>query len=88
MSIAQDGQVDCEQVLNRIHEFLDHELDEASGDEIRQHIADCEPCLDQVDVDSALKALINRVCSGEKAPASLRERCSAESLKAESTKHH
>lgn len=87
MSAAQDGQIDCEQVLNRIHEFLDHELDEASGDEIRRHIADCEPCLDEVDVDSALKALINRVCSGEKAPASLRDRCSAEALKSESLKH-
>ena len=84
MSAADDKHttdVDCEQVLNRIHEFLDHEMDDASSDEIRQHIADCEPCLDEVDVDSALKALINRVCSGEKAPESLRVRCSAKSLK-------
>ena len=84
MSAAEEthsGPVDCEQVLNRIHEFLDHEMDDASSDEIRQHIADCEPCLDEVDVDSALKALINRVCSGEKAPESLRVRCSAKSLK-------
>ncbi len=42
---------DCEHVLERVYEFLDNELDSASGDAIRHHLAQCEPCLDRFDVE-------------------------------------
>lgn len=64
----------CEQVLERMHEFLDHELDSASGDEIRAHIAACEPCLDRYDVEQAVRTLLRRCCTDEVAPAHLRTR--------------
>jgi anti-sigma factor (TIGR02949 family) len=64
----------CEHVLARVYEFLDHELDDASGDAIRRHLVDCEPCLDRFDVEQALKSLVNRKCGGDKAPTQLRTR--------------
>ncbi len=63
---------DCEHVLERVYEFLDHELDDASGDAIRQHLVDCEPCLDRFDVEQAVKSLVNRACGNDRAPEHLR----------------
>ena len=54
------------------HEFLDHEVDTATGDEIRAHLTECEPCLDRFDVEQAVKSLVKRCCGGEKAPDRLR----------------
>jgi mycothiol system anti-sigma-R factor len=59
-------------MLERVYQFLDHELDTASSDEIREHLAGCEPCLDRYDVEQAVKALVNRTCGGDKAPNHLR----------------
>ena len=44
----------------------------ASGDAIREHLADCEPCLDQFDVEQAVKALVHRCCGNDRAPETLR----------------
>jgi anti-sigma factor (TIGR02949 family) len=63
---------DCEHVLERIYEFLDSELDTASGDAIREHLAACEPCLDRFDVEQAVKSLVHRKCGNETAPTHLR----------------
>ena len=69
---------DCEDVLERVYEFLDHELDDASGDAIRQHLVDCEPCMDHFDVEQAVKALVNRCCGGDQAPDHLRAKVLAQ----------
>jgi anti-sigma factor (TIGR02949 family) len=63
---------ECEHVLARVHEFLDHEVDTASGDEIRAHLSECEPCLDRYDVEQAVKSLVKRCCGNDKAPDHLR----------------
>jgi len=64
---------DCAQALARVYEYLDGELSPADLDKIREHIDDCGPCLQQYDLDIALKALVRRSCQ-ESAPADLRER--------------
>lgn len=64
----------CDKVLKRVNEFIDHELDEASSDEIRAHLAACELCLDEFDVEQAVKSLVHRCCQGEKAPQEFRVR--------------
>ncbi len=73
-TLRPDGSLDCEHVLERVYEFLDHECDSASGDAIRHHLAMCEPCLDRFDVEQAMKSLINRRCGGDQAPSHLRAR--------------
>ncbi|GAA3618179.1 MULTISPECIES: mycothiol system anti-sigma-R factor [Kineosporia] len=64
---------DCSKVLDQVYEYLDGELGEADLDQIRQHLDDCSPCLQQYDLDVALKALVRRCCR-ETAPADLRDR--------------
>ena len=63
---------DCEHVLERVYEFLDNEIDAASSDAIRRHLAMCEKCLDQFDVEEAVKSMVHRCCGGEVAPSHLR----------------
>ena len=63
---------DCAHMLERVYEFLDHELDTASSDEIREHLAACEPCLDRYDVEQAVKSLVSRSCGGDVAPDHVR----------------
>lgn len=67
-------EMDCSRALARMHEFLDHELADADADEIREHLAACEPCLDDFDADQALKQLVHRCCSNDRAPQELRQR--------------
>jgi anti-sigma factor (TIGR02949 family) len=69
-----DGNDYCELVVHRMHEFLDNEVDEATGDEIRAHLAACEPCLHRYDVEQAVRTLLRKCCTSEVAPASLRTR--------------
>ena len=64
------GPVDCTEALTRLFEFLDAEIDEVDGDRIRQHLADCEPCLGEYDVEDHLKKVVRRSCH-ETAPADL-----------------
>jgi mycothiol system anti-sigma-R factor len=64
----------CQYVLERVWVFLDHELDEASGDLIRHHLSACEPCLETFDFELAFKSLVARRCGGETAPQQLRDK--------------
>jgi mycothiol system anti-sigma-R factor len=67
-----DSSDDCTKVLTQVYEFLDNELDTASGDAIREHLAACEPCMDRFDVEQAVKALVHRCCGNDRAPETLR----------------
>jgi mycothiol system anti-sigma-R factor len=63
---------DCTHALEQMYSFLDHELDTASSDAIREHLAACEPCLEAFDVEQAVKMLVHRRCGGDVAPSHLR----------------
>jgi mycothiol system anti-sigma-R factor len=39
---------------------------------IREHLAQCGPCLKEYDVDQMLKTLVHRSCGSEAAPMQLR----------------
>jgi mycothiol system anti-sigma-R factor len=69
-----DSSHDCEHVLERMYEFLDNELDTATGDAIRHHLDACEPCLDRFDVELAVRTLVRRRCGGDVAPTHLRQK--------------
>ncbi|NMR20818.1 mycothiol system anti-sigma-R factor [Cellulomonas fimi] len=76
MTADQAGRSDraeCAEALEKLSEFLDQELDESAGDRIREHLADCEPCLAEYDVEDHIKKLVKRSCS-EKAPLELQAR--------------
>ena len=66
------GHTDCSEVLHRIYEYLDGEMSGSDVTRVAQHLAECQPCLDQHDLDLAMKALVKRSCAGDHAPATLR----------------
>ncbi len=68
---------DCGDVLRHLYAFHDHELSDAEADEIREHLLACEPCLDRFQVEEAMRVLIRRCCSAEKASEELRTRVRA-----------
>jgi len=74
--MTDDHTKDCELVLEHVQEFLDNELDSATEDAVRAHIAICEPCLDQAEVWMAVKTLVKRACTTESAPDALVSRVS------------
>ena len=73
MSCGNPHEKDCGEVLEKVYQYLDGELDTRQLAEIRRHLEECRPCLDEYELDVALKALVRRSCS-ERAPAQLRER--------------
>ena len=71
------GSLECNEALLRLSEFLDSELAESDGDRIREHLADCEPCLAEYDVEDHIKKLVRRSCV-ESAPLELHVRIRAQ----------
>ena len=65
---------ECQALALRIHELLDGELDEAKADELRVHIDACERCIAVAELADKLKSMVRRSCSGQVAPAGLRDR--------------
>lgn len=65
---------DCNEVLRNVYAFHDQELSADEADDIRAHLMACEPCLDSFQVEEAMRVLVRRCCSGQKAPQDLRMR--------------
>lgn len=73
MSCGKPHEVNCQEILQRVYVFIDNELDDADCHQIQAHLVECEPCLNAVDLERMVKALIGRSCT-ERAPVQLRER--------------
>jgi len=74
MSCGNPHETDCGEVLDRVYEYLDNELDAHAVSKIRQHLDECGPCLSEYDLDVVLKSLVKRTCGGDAAPEELRTR--------------
>lgn len=74
MSCGDPHETDCREVLDRVYEYLDGEMDEADMARIRRHLDECDPCLTQYRLDTVLKELLRRSCVCEVAPLELRAR--------------
>ena len=72
MSCGEHHDVDCSEILQRVYVFIDNELEDASSDEIRTHLEECAPCLDQYDLERCIKKLVHRSCGDDQAPDALR----------------
>jgi mycothiol system anti-sigma-R factor len=68
MSCGQPHDTDCAEVLSRVYDFLDGEIDDERREEIRV------PCLAQFGLERAVKELVHRSCACTHAPESLRVR--------------
>jgi len=74
VSCGEHHDVDCSEILQRVYVFIDNELEDASNDEISQHLEECAPCLDQYDLERCVKKLVHRSCGDEHAPEALRQK--------------
>lgn len=69
---SHEGAADCSEVLHRVYEYLDGEMNPVDTHKIAEHLDECGPCLKEYDLDQALKALVKRSCQCEEAPFELR----------------
>lgn len=65
--------IDCQQVLAELSVFLDGELTEERRFRIRQHLDDCNPCLEVFDFEAELRQVIKSHCR-DPVPPELRKR--------------
>ncbi|KGN34928.1 anti-sigma factor [Knoellia sinensis KCTC 19936] len=63
---------DCSEVLHRIYEYLDGELQPSDVARVAEHLEACGPCLHEHDLDRAVKDAVRRSSSSETCPDSLR----------------
>ncbi|HSH42646.1 MAG TPA: zf-HC2 domain-containing protein [Arenicellales bacterium] len=63
----------CEEVIERLFEFLDRELDGDLSERIDQHLARCRDCFTRAEFEKRLRARINQAAQVE-APERLRRR--------------
>ncbi|RZQ60725.1 mycothiol system anti-sigma-R factor [Amycolatopsis suaedae] len=71
------GKVNCEEALAEIYLLLDKECTAEHEVELRKHLDDCPPCLEEYGIDEQLKQLLARKCGGDQAPKDLKERLRA-----------
>jgi mycothiol system anti-sigma-R factor len=74
MSCGNHHDVDCSEILQRVYVFIDDELEDASYADIRKHLEECGPCLEQYDLERCVKKIVHRSCGDEHAPDALRQR--------------
>ncbi|MEY4262646.1 MAG: hypothetical protein RLY88_354 [Actinomycetota bacterium] len=67
------SQFDCQETKRHVHEYLHNELSDAEIKEITAHLATCDSCEGDYDVENALNNAITRSC-GEVPPQELAER--------------
>ena len=69
---ADHSDTDCSETLYRLYEYLDGEMTESDTHKIALHLAACAPCMEQHDIERAVKAIVRRSCAPECAPPALR----------------
>jgi mycothiol system anti-sigma-R factor len=68
--------IKCEEVLKRLYEYIDKELDENVTTEIVEHLKLCKYCCRHHDFEVQLKEMIQKSCFDKKAPDFLKNKIS------------
>jgi mycothiol system anti-sigma-R factor len=71
MSCGNPHETPCAEVLDRVYEYIDGELDGYGVHKIKEHLDECSPCLKEFGLEEAVKAIVKRSCS-DPAPPELR----------------
>ncbi|MET9344360.1 MULTISPECIES: mycothiol system anti-sigma-R factor [unclassified Nonomuraea] len=74
MSCGEPHETDCREVLDKVYAYLDGELAEGESVDIRVHLDECSPCLQEYDLDKAVKALVAKHCGCDPVPDDLRSK--------------
>ncbi|GAA3980571.1 mycothiol system anti-sigma-R factor [Thermobifida alba] len=78
MSCEEPHATPCSEVLDKVYAYLDGELEEANCDDIRQHLEECAPCLEEYGLEEAVKKVLAKCCGCDPAPVQLRARLLAQ----------
>ncbi len=63
----------CNELLERLFQYLDSELDAAEWERLKGHVESCPNCSEVEEAERHMRELIRRCCS-ERAPDSLKMR--------------
>jgi mycothiol system anti-sigma-R factor len=72
MSCGNPHDIPCSEVLDRVYEYLDGEIDGDDRAKVKQHLDECHPCLKEFGLEEAVKALVKRSCGHDAIPEDLR----------------
>lgn len=67
-----ESHAECSEVLHRIYEYLDGEMQPSDVARVAQHLEACGPCLHEHDLDRAVKAAVHRTGESQPCPDQLR----------------
>ena len=65
--------IDCDEAIRMVLEYLDNELEQHNHDALEAHIHKCRSCYTRVEFEKRLKGLVREVPS-ENAPEDLKQR--------------
>ncbi|MEU8178114.1 mycothiol system anti-sigma-R factor [Microbispora hainanensis] len=74
MSCGKHHDTPCSEVLDRVYTYLDGELDSDRIAEIRKHLDECSPCLEEYGLEEAVKRLVAKHCGCDPVPHDLRSK--------------
>ncbi|GII92496.1 mycothiol system anti-sigma-R factor [Sinosporangium siamense] len=72
MSCGDPHDTDCRDVLDKVYTYLDGELGAGDCADIRQHLDECGPCLQEFGLEKAVKQLVAKHCGCDPVPTDLR----------------
>ena len=67
-------QIDCEEAVRRLAEYLDRELSQASRAEMKVHLQRCRDCFSRAEFERRLKARIRENLHTDQVPQAFHER--------------
>ncbi|GIH52237.1 mycothiol system anti-sigma-R factor [Microbispora rosea] len=74
MSCGNHHDTPCSEVLDRVYTYLDGELNSDRIAEIRKHLDECSPCLEEYGLEEAVKRLVAKHCGCDPVPQDLRSK--------------
>ena len=78
MSCGNHHETPCSQVLEAVYLFLDNEDCTPDRSLITHHLEECSPCNNEFNLETVVKSLISRACTGDTAPSVIYERIVAQ----------
>ncbi|WP_046469986.1 mycothiol system anti-sigma-R factor [Allosalinactinospora lopnorensis] len=74
MSCGGPHATPCSEVLAKVYAYIDGELEETSYTEIRVHLDECSPCLEEYGLEEVVKKLVAKHCGHDTPPSDLRSK--------------
>lgn len=71
MEENKDGMSDCEKFLHLINLMLDNEANQQEEDYISEHIEECSPCLEQLELEKQLRQMLKARIGHRRVPSEL-----------------